>query len=241
MERLRDASPIQIYLSGSDGARISWPWRMQPAHDCSMGVRQAGEYYIVDSSPQKPEIKTSDVLDEALRLNADAASLEDVYQDYSGTVDSLLRGLEVADSHAFDGRLLLPLQAPHAKMYQEIGSPKKHMIGIGGLKNQSAGARIAAAKSVRDIAPNVHLHGLGWGIYGGLASEIRRNPSLIDSTDYSTPMRRGIGRPMTPGKEVTSVQAAFAGYQLIRDLREVTDLVDSKDGNISQKALNDYG
>jgi len=240
LRRLTNASPIELYLSGTDGARMYWPWRMQPAHRVSASIRSAGKHYIVDSAPQAPSVDTTEVLDAAVKVDADAASLQDVYKDHDATVSSLLRGLEIADSHSFDGKLLLPLQAPHTECYREIGSPTEHMIGIGGMKGASPAARIAAAKELRALAPNAHIHGFGWGVRGGLAQEIRNKPTLLDSVDYSTLIKRGIERDMTPGAERMSVQAAFAAYRLVRDLREVTPFVTASDNTTSQGALNDF-
>lgn len=222
LRRLIDAAHVDLYLSGTDGARIYWPWRMQPEHEATQTYRNACEHFIIDSAPQREDITTKDVLDTAYNVDAEVASLQDVYLNCDATIDSLLKGLELADSHIFEGRLLLPLQEPFVKCYREIGSPTEHMIGIGGLKGASNAARIKAAKTIREIAPNIHLHGFGWGPTEDLAAEIRRSPDLLDSIDYSTPLQTAINTKMTPGDERMSVLAAYAAYRLIRDLREVT-------------------
>lgn len=221
LRRLVDAAHVELYLSASDGARIYWPWRMEPPKEASQSYRNACERYVIDSDPLDDDVTERDVLDTAYRLDAEVASLQDVYQDKDATVDALLRGLEVADSHEFDGTLLLPLQEPYAECYRELGEPDGHWIGIGGLKDGSDAARIKAAKAVRRVAPDVHLHGFGWGPTDDLAAAIRTQPSLLDSMDYSTPCR-SIPVDMTPGDERMSVTAAYAGARLVRDLREVS-------------------
>lgn len=228
--RLVDAAHIELYLSGSDGARIYWPWRMEPPKEASKTYRNACEKYVIDSDPLDDSVTAGDVLDTAYALDAEVASLQDVYQDKDATVDQLLQDLELADDHPFEGTLLLPLQAPYGECYLEIGEPSAHWVGIGGLKDGSDQARIRAGKTLREVVgPDIHIHGFGWGPRGDLAGAIREHPGMIDSVDYSTPLQTAINTDMTPGEERMSVQAAYAAYRLIRDLREVTDYPDPVD------------
>jgi len=239
LRRPFDTAHVDLYLSGADGARIYWPWRMEPPHEASESYRNACERYIIDSAPQRDDITTRDALDTGHRLDAEVVSLADVYQDKDATVDSLLRGLETADDHPFDGTLLLPLQEPFVESYREIGEPDDYWIGLGGLKDASDYRRIEAAKSFRDYAKNdVHVHGFGWGPTEELAAAIRETPTLLDSVDYSTPVRN-IPASTTPGDEVMSVQAAYAGARLVRDLREVTPLPDDVSHDAPQASLTD--
>jgi hypothetical protein len=220
LRRLIDASPIELYLSGSDGARIYWPWRMEPPKEASESYRNACEQYIIDSDPKDDSVSTRDVLDTAVSLDAEVASLADVYQDKDATVESILRGFEVADDHDFDGTLLVPLQQPYVECYREIGEPRDEWVGLGGLKKGSDHARVTAARRFREsVGTDVHVHGFGWGPTEGIAAAIRQTPSILDSLDYSTPVR-DVPVDATPGDEVMSVQAAYAGARLVRDLRE---------------------
>lgn len=241
LRRLVDAAHIELYLSGTDGARIYWPWRMEPPKEASESYRNACERYVIDSDPLDDDVSTRDVLDTAHRLDAEVASLADVYQDKDATVDSLLRGLEVADDHPFGGTLLLPLQSPYDECYLEIGEPTGEWVGIGGLKDDSDAARIDAAKTVRNaVGPSVHIHGFGWGPGDGLAAAIRDSPSLLDSTDYSTPVR-SVPVDTLGGDERMSVQAAYAGARLIRDLRRVTPHPDTEDdAALAQTGVGDF-
>lgn len=222
--RLVDEAHVELYFSAVDGARLYWPWRMQPPKDATDSYRNACEKYVIDSDPLNDAVTARDVLDCAHRLGAEVASLQDVYQDKDATADALLRGLEIADDHAFDGTLLLPLQDPYVECWHDLGEPTAHWIGVGGLKDASDSARIQACVNLRDaIGPGVHLHGFGWGPRDDLAATIRSEPTLLDSLDYSTPIQRGIdGIDGTPGAERMSVTAAAAGARLVRDLREVT-------------------
>lgn len=224
LRRLVDAAHVDLYLSGTDGARIYWPWRMQPTHESTKRYRDACESYVVDSAPQCENITTEDTLDAAAAVGAEVASLADVYQDKDATVDALLDGMAVADKHRFDGTLLLPLQEPFVECWREIGSPTEGVwLGIGGLKDASDAARIQAAKKIRYAAgEGVHIHGFGWGPTDDLAATIRNQPELLDSLDYSTHLQDAVYVDMTPGDERMSVQSAYAGYKMVRDLREVT-------------------
>lgn len=230
LRRLIDAAHVDLYLSANDGARVYWPWRMQPPKEATKSYRDACERYVVDSDPEDDDVTTRDVLDTAFRLDAEVASLADAYQDKPATVESLLDGLETADDHPFDGTLLLPLQDPHVECYREIGEPRGHWIGVGGLKDASDRERIQASASLREeFGHDTHIHGFGWGPRESMASEIRRRPGLIDSIDYSSPCR-SLPTGVLPGDEVMSVQAAYSAAQLVRDLRRVSPYVD--DGGI---------
>jgi len=222
LRRLIDHANVELYLSANDGARIYWPWRMQPPKEANAKYRDACERYIIDSDPLDDSVTATDVLDCAHKLNGEVASLQDVYLDKDGTVDSLLRGLEIADDHAFEGELLLPLQEPYVECYEEIGRPD-HMIGLGGLKDATNRGRIDAARQFRNhVGPSVWVHGFGWGPTGELARAIRNDADLLDSLDYSTPVQSVDYSLSTSGKERMSVTAAYAGARLVRDLREVS-------------------
>ena len=222
LRRLIDEAHVEVYLSANDGARIYWPWRMQPPKEARKAYRDACERYIIDSDPLDDAVTAQDVLDCADKVNAEVASLQDVYQDKSATVDSLLRGLEIADDHDFDGDLLLPLQQPYNECYVELGEPA-HLIGLGGLKDGTPFERIDAARSFRrEFGTEPWLHGFGWGVSGELSKAIRQEPTLLNSVDYSTPVQNAINSVELPGDERMSIQAMYAATRLVEDLRSVT-------------------
>lgn len=229
LRRLIDGAHVDLHLSGNDGARIYWPWRMNPPRLANSSYRNACEQYVIDSDPLDDSVTAEDVLDTAHRLDAEVASLQDVYQDKDATVDSLLRGMEVADDHPFDGTLLLPLQAPYAECWRELGEPTDAWLGIGGLKDGRPRERLDATHTLRDaVGPDAWIHGFGWGV-DGIASEIRSEPGLLDSLDYSTPVQNASHDSCTPGKERKSVVAMGAAQRLVRDLREVSAYPDTED------------
>lgn len=229
--RLVDGSHIELYLSASGGAggRMYWPWKMNPPKEAQPRMRNSCERYIIDSDPLDDSVTTTDVLDIAVKFDAEVASLQDVYQDKDATVTSLLEGLEAADSHTFDGKLLLPLQKPYVDCWKELGEPTNHMLGIGGLKDARPIERLRATRELREaVGDNVWIHGFGWGV-NGLTDAIKDNPNLLDSVDYSTPVQNAMNTvDCTPGKEVSSVVAMEAATQLIHDLREVSEYPDEK-------------
>lgn len=225
LNRLIDAAHIEIYLSANDGGRIYWPWRMHPPKEATESYRRSCDKYIIDSDPLDDSVTTKDCFDAGIKYQADIVSLADVYLDKDATVDSILEGLEDYDDHAFGGQLLLPLQAPFVECWQELGEPTNHLIGIGGLKDAHVSERITAAQELREaVGPNVWLHGFGWGVSGRLSNEIRNNPDLLDSTDYSTPMQ-SVDYTYENGGESMSVAAMQAATQLITDLRSVTPFI----------------
>lgn len=229
LRRLVDEAHVELHLSGNDGARIYWPWRMNPPRRACQSYRDACEQYVVDSDPLDDDVTATDVLDTAHRLDAEVASLQDVYQDKDATVDSLLRGLEVADDHPFDGALLLPLQSPYVDCWRELGEPTDEWLGIGGLKDGTPAERIQASHNLRSaVGYDVRIHGFGWGVTG-ISSEIRSNPDLLDSLDYSTPVQNSSNDDCSPGAERKSVVAMGAAQRLVRDLREVSSYPDTQD------------
>jgi len=228
LRRLIDGAHVQLHLSANDGTRLYWPWRMHPPCEATPSYRDVCEQYVIDSDPLDDEVTAKEVLDTAHRLDAEVASLQDVYQDKDATVDSLLHGLEVADDHAFDGTLLLPLQAPYVECWRELGEPTNAWLGIGGLKDGRASERLTAATTLRGaVGSDAWIHGFGWGV-DGIAPTIRTQPDLLDSLDYSTPMQ-GAAMNGSPGKERISVVAMEAATQLVHDLREVSEYPDTKE------------
>lgn len=227
LRRLIDAAHIEIYLAANDGARIYWPWRIQPVHEAKKPYRNACERYMIDSSFQFDHIENGDVLDKAHELDAEVAILQDVYQDFHRTVVTIREGLEAVEDHPFEGQIMVPLQAPHAEMWEWIEDDRIDMVAIGGLKDGTDRERIAAAKEVRRaVGEEVHVHGLGWGLSDVLVSAIHEDPGLLDSVDYSTPVQRAMDDHIDDGDEHLSVVAARAGGKLIEDLRRVTPYVE---------------
>lgn len=204
---------------------------MLPPKNATQPYRDACESLIIDSDPSRPSVTTRDVLDCAAELGAEAASLSDVYQDKDATVDSLLEGLEIADDHTYNGNLLIPLQEPFVECYKEIGEPDE-MLGIGGLKDATTAKRISAVENLREcVGDEAWIHGFGWGPADGMGKEIRKKPDLIDSMDYSTPVQNVRYKESAPGEERMSVTAAKSGAALVRNLRELSPLVDVESDN----------
>ena len=222
MNRLTESCFIDIYLAGVDGARIDWPWRMAKTNG-SLGhrYRNACETYWVDSNIQNDEYTNIDVLNDAYKYNADSVLLADVMHDYDATIESINKGLDMADDHAFDGEIIIPLQEPYVECYEQFKGESEY-FAIGGLANeQSDPVRIKAAKSLRNVVGNeTKLHGLGWGLRDGLVAAIQTNPDLLDSVDCSSPVQTMID--VNGSDERMSVQAAHAGAKLVQWLRSVT-------------------
>ena len=230
LRRLVDEAFVDLYLSAVDGARIYWPWRMQPVHEASDRHRDACEQYIVDSSFKDDTITNEDVLDTAAALDAEATVLADVYQDKDATIEAILDGLEVADDHRYDGDLVVPLQPPHQECYAELAG-QADIYAIGGVKDAPDAEKVQAAKAVRAVAgPDVHLHGLGYGATDPIVDAVRNQPALLDSVDYSTPVQRANTQTVEAGKERMSVVASRAAATLIEDLRRFSPYPEVDDG-----------
>lgn len=221
LRRLTDAAYLDLYVSGTDGARMYWPWRMQPCHEADKRHRNACEKFILDSSFQDESITNIDVLDKAYTINAEMCVLADVWHDKDATVDAILEGLELVDDHPFDGGILVPLQPPHDECYLELEGQGIDVFAVGGVKDKPDEERIEAARSVRRVAgPEPHIHGLGYGATDGIVKALQKDPDLLDSIDYSTPIQSGNGTDIASGKERMSVVAARAAARLVEDLRK---------------------
>lgn len=234
LRRLIDDAYIDLYLAGNDGARMYWPWRMARENG-SLGSRHrnACEHYWIDSSIFNGEYGNKDVLDDGYKYDAEGVLLADTMGEYEETVESIHEGLALADEHEFDGDIIIPLQEPYDECYLEFEDESTH-YAIGGLNRASDRKRIEAAKTVRAMAGDIHLHGLGWGISDDLARAIHKNPRLIDSVDYSTPLQSNTDA--MPGKERMSVVAMKAATRLVSDLRKVTPNVNLE----TQTGMSDY-
>lgn len=232
LRRLVDGSYIDLYLSGNDGARIYWPWRMQPVHESSKTYRDACESYIVDSSFNRPDIENVDVLDAAHKVNAEYAVLSDVYQDCEGTVEAILDGLETYDDHQFDGGVIVPLQKPFVKCYKQVECDAIDYVAIGGLKDKSVQTQIEAVNDLRGYTgSDLKIHGLGFTLRGwngepnAWVGEINRQPDLLDSIDTSSYLQKIIvaDHEIDKGEERRSVDCVNVAESLVRDLRRVSE------------------
>lgn len=235
LDRLVRATPVRLYASGVDGARVYWPWRMNKCGGpMGKGSRRSHaskcDHYVLDSNFRDESITNRDVLDEAAELGADAAVLADVYQDMEATVGALLDGLDLADEHYYDGTIVLPLQAPHDECYERIAPSVDRAVwwGIGGQKDETAAIKIGRARDLRAATgEDAHLHGLGYGVTDRMARAIRRNPTLLDSIDNATAMSNAVVG-LSGREEKMTVAAAQATADRLRALRALTPFAEDR-------------
>lgn len=226
LRRLVDESYLEIYLSSVDGARIYWPWRMQIPKDASSKYRNACEKYIIDSDFGDEGVTNEDVLDTAFSVNAEVATLADVYKDCDATIDAILEGVETAENHSFEGELLIPLQQPYVECYESLSDTGSY-FGLGGMKDKPLNEKLRRVKEFRrEVGNTTHLHGFGMGVSDELAVELQEWPELLDSVDYTTPIQSAI-MEIASGEDRMTVVAARAAAQLIEDLRKVTPFAET--------------
>ncbi|WP_247005082.1 hypothetical protein [Halosolutus gelatinilyticus] len=235
LERLVEATPVDLYASGIDGARAYWPWRMNKArspmgHGARKSHARKCDHYILDSNFKDDTVTNKDVLDEAAELFADGAVLADVYHDMEATAEALIEGLELAREHPFDGTIVLPLQEPHDECYRRVAPHVDREVwwSVGGVKDKTPAVKIACARELREVAgPDVHIHGLGFGVTEHVARAIRNNPDLLDSIDNSSSVSNGI--PQLSGvEEKMTITAAEATAARLKDLRALTSFADDR-------------
>ena len=238
LRRLVDEAYLDLYLSAVDGARIYWPWRMQPVHEASKRHRNACESYIVDSSFNDESITNEDALDTAARMDAEMVVLADVWHDPEATVEAILDGLDLYDDHAYGGRVIAPLQPPHDDCYLALEGQRIDVFAVGGVKDAGDHARVSGAKAVRTVAgSDIHLHGLGFGATDGIVSAVRDDPALLDSIDYSTPVQSVQDGTIDAGKERLSVVASRAAARLVEDLRKFSPYPEIRQRQTQQAGL----
>jgi len=249
LNRLIHASPVKYYVSGIDGARVEWPWRMNRAH--STGFRteyvDACKHHILDSNFKDESVTNADVLDRAYEVESDGAVLADVYQNAEETVDALVDGIELYRDHEFTGTIILPLQRPYKESYDAV-MPHAEGIdvwwGLGGLKDPPASVKVNHAKSFRNhVGDATHIHGLGFGVTERLARAVRRNPNLLDSIDNSSAVDAAIGG--LKGDEQTTVVAMRAQAKRMENLWRLTHYAGDPDDpkqirNQQQNGLEAY-
>jgi len=215
-----DRCPVEFYLSANDGCHVHWPYRMQPVHEASTTYRSDAEKYIVDSSFSREEITNVDVLDKAHRLGADMVVLEDVYQDFTATVEKVQEGLALATDHAFSGTTIAPLQQPWVKCWYELGEPDT--VAIGGLKDAPASEKVRVAQKLRDAAgPSIWIHGLGWGATEPVVNAVRSTPGLLDSIDAQTPYASENNNSIWKGEHKSVPTAVRSQANLIEACRRM--------------------
>ena len=232
VQRLIDAARVEYYASGNDGGRTWWPWRMGKA--CAPeGTHHEPEKcdtFILDSNFSDESVTNEDVLNQAVDIDADAAVLADVYQDAAETVAALKDGLELAQDHAYDGTLVLPLQPPHTRCAQQLTQYTRDVDvwwAVGGVKDEPAAVKIDATRQLRsELGTHAHIHGLGFGVTPELARVIQQNPRLLDSIDNSSAIMNTQATDLTGTKEKMTVMAARATEKRLKNLRMLTPFAD---------------
>lgn len=201
---------------------------MQPVPEASTRYVDVCDKYLVDSAFNDPDITNRDALDKAADVGATGVMLEDVYGNYSETVEKLLEGGELADTHQFDGVIYYPLQEPHIECWEEVGEPE--YIALGGTKDKPAAEKVRICREVRHaVGDDVVIHGLGWGASEAVIHAVNNDPELIDSIDASTALHRARHMDVEPGVGNLTVRQAHAIGILLEKCRRMSTLTDESD------------
>ena len=232
VQTLVDAARVDYYVSGNDGGRAWWPWRMGKAAAKEGTHEDMADTFVLDSNFTDESVTNDVVLDEAVEKDADAASLADVLHDADATVDALREGLDLARDHAFDGAILLPIQPPHdetARRVMDAVGDLDVWWGVGGVKDEPTAVQVTAARDLRDaVGDDAHLHGLGVGVTPAFASVVRRDPGLFDSIDNSSALQNSRVEDLPGVKEKMTILAARATERRLRNLRRLTPYADDE-------------
>lgn len=259
LDRIIESCPVMFHLSGNEGCRNHWPWRMQPVHEASPRYSENSQSYIVDSAIEKLSIGNEEVFKKGKYVDSHAVVLVDYmpfdyyegkkdkgnldfeerqklselknnYKNaYEASLDSIKEGLRMAQKTDYSGDVIVPLQPPHVKSLKALGRPKK--VAIGGLKDEHVNKKIKATKQVRDeLGEDAFIHGLGFGATDIFIQEIRKNPTLLDSIDSRTPLHKAMSNfEYWSGAERNSPLASFTEGYLLESCRRMSPLVDNGD------------
>lgn len=230
LARLTDAARVDYFVSGNDGGRAFWPWRMGRAASKEGTHEDMADTFVLDSNFQDESVTNLDVLDEAAATDAAVASLADVLHDPDATVDALRAGLDMYRRHEFSGQVLLPIQPPHdetaARLLDAVGDLDVWW-GVGGVKDDPTAVQVTAARDLRStVGPDAHVHGLGVGVTREFAAVVRRDPDLFDSIDSSSAMRNARIDDLDGTAEKMTVLAARGTSRRLMNLRRLTPFAD---------------
>lgn len=271
LDRIIEACPVKYHLSGNEGCRSHWPWRMQPVHASSPRYSENSQSYIIDSSIEDPSIGNEEIIERGKNIEADAIVLADFmpfeyyehkkqngkldsngakkllelkrkYDNaYEASLDSIKKGMRLAEKSDYLGKVIIPLQPPHLKSLKNLGRPKN--VAIGGLKEAHVSKKIEATKKVRrELGEDAFIHGLGFGATDSLIQEIRENENLLDSIDSRTSIHKAMNNfEYWSGAERKSPLASFTEGYLLEACRRMCGFSDNpKDYSKDSGSVFDY-
>lgn len=192
--------PTSVFLSGHDGGgygKTYWPWpyRIDRVGEANSTYVADSDQFILDSAISDDDVETEDVIEEALQYEPDLVIPADVLWEPEETTERVLEFLDAMDDAGVEAEPIIPLQptaegmADHHQHYRELeGLADRYAIG--GVKDADPSIQRDGVEAVREIAPDVHLHGLGFGIGYYRDPRTRRDP-LLDSIDSNSPIVNG--------------------------------------------------
>lgn len=225
IQPILDACPVEYYLSANDNVVSAWPWRMQPPHEASQRYRDVSEGYIVDSAPLRDDIGNRDVVEAGIEMDATAIILEDIYEDCEGTIDSVREGLDLVDDLGYGGEVIAPLQRPYDRCYEALAG-ETDWYALGGLKDSSGHERVRELRAFHRLAPDVRVHGLGWGVDAPLAAAVRDCPALLFSADSRSANAAGLASEVWSGDSPSTPIGIYTLGHLVETCRRLTPLAD---------------
>lgn len=268
VNNLSQDAVVDIYLSGGNG-RIYWPNRLQPAKrgDSTPSVRESCQQYMLDSGFKDGGVSMEQLIEMTYErqpeyvIPNDTVNTPDVAMRTAveETAEKVAAFLDKIDEAAFPATLLIPLQPPHDFHYAYLHEhyPRQVRRGhfaLGGMKNKTPEEQIAHIKQFRRVAGyDAYVHGFGLGASRQLIEELRENPALLDSVDFSTPQihsRSGriAGHARIPmyigtatGENLSTTTAKLIGAELTEIARMLDPTLDDEEIEIKwEKFKNDY-
>lgn len=192
--------PLDIYLSGNDGAGhgatyFPWPYRMNNPKEIGGTYVNNSDVFILDSGINHDDITNEDVFKKALAFDPDYVFPADLVGDPDTTTERVLDFLNEMDDAGVTADPIIPLQptqvggADHHKHYPDLEAHGDY-FAVGGVKDAPAATKRRAVENVRRVAgDDVRLHGLGFGVAYFQEPRVLRKV-MLDSLDSSGPIQQ---------------------------------------------------
>jgi hypothetical protein len=172
----------------------SYPYKLQKPSTVSNRVRETAETFILDSGIGD-DVSNQEVLDLAVKHDAEYVIAKDYLHDIDETIDSTREFMHQYQSHECGAIPMCPLQPDYQdhwfRLPTEIKAWFDHFV-LGGMAvdDVSTTDQLTWIEDFNEVAPEVYAHGLGVG--GGMEFvEKVAGKGYLDSIDCATPEMAG--------------------------------------------------
>jgi len=149
-----------IVFNATGGYPARWPHVLASTRYAMATVRATCEYLVVDSDIRDPGTSNNKVIAKAKTVGANCVVPKDTFGDWRATVESVQAFFKAGE---WGGDVLIPLQRPYAKCFQEL-KEYGQWFGLGGLlplhKEEQFQELKKGIEVVASAGKDVHLFGI---------------------------------------------------------------------------------